>query len=95
MTFQEKSDTFRNTLFPPPPISSPINLNSYIANKEWKWPKLNHIELENLYTSKIKGKTLRPDLITQEIIIQAYLAISNTFFNIYSILINQGYYPKI
>src|ERR1700710_2940136 len=31
-TFQEKSDTFRNTLFPPPPISSPINLNSYIAN---------------------------------------------------------------
>jgi len=94
-TFQEKSDTFRNTLFPPPPISSPINLNSYIANKEWKWPKLSHIELENSCTSKIKGKTPGPDLITQEIIVQAYLAIPNTFFNIYSILIDQGYYPKV
>ena len=68
-TFQEKSDTFRNTLFPPPPISSPINLNSYIANKEWKWPKLSYIELENSCTSKIKGKTPGPDLITQEIIV--------------------------
>ena len=96
-TFQEKSDTFRNTLFPPPPISSPINLNlnSYIANKEWKWPKLSHIELENSCTSKIKGKTPGPDLITQEIIVQAYLAIPNTFFNIYSILIDQGYHPKV
>src|ERR1700709_2020366 len=95
LTFQEKSDTFRNTLFPPPPISSPINLNSYIANKEWKWPKLSYIELENSCTSKIKGKTPGPDLITQEIIVQAYLAIPNTFFNIYSILIDQGYYPKV
>src|ERR1700709_678607 len=96
-TFQEKSDTFRNTLFPLPPSSSPINLNlnSYIANKEWKWPKLSYIELENLCTSKIKGKTPRPDLITQEIIVQAYLAIPNTFFNIYSILIDQGYHPKV
>src|ERR1700710_2689511 len=94
-TFQEKSDTFRNTLFPPPPISSPINLNSYIANKKWKWPKLSHIELENSCTSKIKGKTPGPDLITQEIIVQAYLAIPNTFFNIYSILIDQGYHPKV
>src|SRR6201747_1731059 len=94
-TFQEKSDTFRNTLFPPPPISSPINLNSYIANKEWKWPKLSYIELENSCTSKIKGKTPGPDLITQEIIVQAYLAIPNTFFNIYSILIDQGYHPKV
>src|ERR1700709_2108807 len=94
-TFQEKSNTFRNTLFPPPPISSPINLNSYIANKEWKWSKLSYIELENSCTSKIKGKTPGPDLITQEIIVQAYLAISNTFFNIYSILIDQGYHSKV
>src|SRR6201747_699630 len=93
-TFQEKSNTFRNTLFPLSPISSPINLNSYIANKEWKWPKLSHIELENSCTSKIKGKTPGPDLITQEIIVRAYKAIPNTFFNIYSILLDQGYHPK-
>ena len=68
-TFQEKSNTFRNTLFPPPPISNPINLNSYIANKEQKQSKLSYIELENLYTSKIKDKTPGIDLITQEIIV--------------------------
>ena len=38
--FQDKCDIFRSTLFPPPPIITPINLNNYQASKGWKWPVL-------------------------------------------------------
>ena len=33
-TFQDKCDVFRSTLFPPPPISNPVSLDNYQANKE-------------------------------------------------------------
>ena len=94
-TFQEKCKIFRSTLFPPPPNSTPVNLDKYQASADWKWPILSKIELNNACTSKIKGKTPGPDLITQEIIVQAYLAIPDIFYTVYSILINKGYHPKI
>ncbi len=93
--FQDKCNVFRNTLFPPPPESTPVNLNNYQASTEWKWPKLSRIELDKACTSKIKGKTPGPDLITQEIIVHAYLAIPDVFYTVYSVLINQGYHPKV
>ncbi len=94
-TFQDKCNIFRSTLFPPPPSSTPVNLNNYEASLEWKWPILSRIEVDNACTTKIKGKTPGPDLITQEIIVQAYRAIPDVFYSIYSILINKGYHPKV
>ena len=94
-TFQEKCTTFRNTLFPKPPTSSLVNLDQYQGSNSWKWPSLAKIEVKEACTSRIKGKTPGPDLITQEIISHAYLAIPDWFYSIYSMLINQGYHPKI
>jgi hypothetical protein len=94
-TFQEKCNIFRSILFPLPPDSIPINLVNYQSSPSWIWPNLTRVELEKACTSKIKGKTPGPDLITQEIIVQAYLAIPDIFYIVYSILINKGYYPKI
>jgi hypothetical protein len=93
-SFEAKCDIFRTTLFPPPPVSPDINLEGYRA-KEWKWPVLDETELFNACSTKIKGKTPGPDLITQEIIVRAYKAIPSIFYIVYSILLNTGYHPKI
>jgi hypothetical protein len=55
---------------------------------------LSSIELENACTTKLKGKTPGPDLITQDIITQAYNTIPDVFYGVYSILLNTGYHPK-
>jgi ribonuclease HI len=94
-TFQNKCNTFKTTLFPQPPTSRPINLNRYKASPNWTWPKLAKIELREACNFKIKGKTPGPDLITQEIITQAYIAIPEIFYKVYSLLINKGYHPKV
>jgi ribonuclease HI len=92
-SFTGKCEAFRTTLFPDPPGAPDIDLLNYQQDELWKWPKLSKTELENACTTKIKGKTPGPDLITQEIITHAYLAIPQTFYNIYSMLINTGYHP--
>ena len=61
---------------------------------DWNWPRLARTELENACTAKIKGKTPGPDLITHDIIRQAYKAIPDTFYKLYSSLLDIGYYPK-
>jgi ribonuclease HI len=94
-TFQDKCNAFKTTLFPQPPSSTPPNLNRYQANPNWAWPKLAKVELREACNCSIKGKTPGPDLITQEIITQAYIAIPEIFYKVYSILINTGYHPKI
>jgi Reverse transcriptase (RNA-dependent DNA polymerase) len=93
--FLDKCLVFRDTLFPTPPSSRPTSLENYQSNPDWKWPKLSRIELKEACTSKIKGKTPGPDLITQEIIVQAYIAIPDLFYKIYALLIDQGYHPKV
>ena len=92
--FSGQCDAFRTALFPDPPTAPDIDFSDYSGDPDWNWPILSNIELENAYTSKIKGKTPGPDLITQEIITQAYNAIPDIFFQVYSILINTGYHPK-
>ncbi len=87
-----KYEAFRTTLFLDPPRAPDIDLLNYQQDKHQKQPKLSKTELENACTTKIKGKTPGPDLITQEIITYAYLAIPQTFYSIYSMLINTGYY---
>jgi hypothetical protein len=94
-TFSDKCCTLRNTLFPTPPNSAPVSLENYQPSKSWKWPKLTKVELKEACISKIKGKTPGPDLITQEIIVQAYLAIPDIFYLVYSKLIDKGYHPKV
>ncbi len=91
--FIGKYEAFRTILFPDPLRAPDIDLLNYQQDEYQKWPKLSKTELENACTTKIKGKTPSPDLITQEIITHAYLAIPQTFYSIYSILINTGYYP--
>jgi len=102
-TFQDKCNIFRRALFPPPPQSEGPNLDnlskdsSYLNSSrvKWDWPSLTQEEVKRACTSKIKGKTPGPDLITQDIIFQAYLAVPYIFYTVYSILINQGHHPKI
>ena len=51
-------------LFPPPLNTEPISLINYKPSSKWDWPILSKIELEQACTSKIKGKTPGPDLVT-------------------------------
>ncbi len=91
-SFTGKYEAFRTTLFPDPLRAPDIDLLNYQQDEYQKQPKLSKTELENAYITKIKGKTPSPDLITQEIITYTYLAILQTFYSIYSMLINTGYY---
>ena len=92
--FMGQCDAFRTALFPDPPTAPDIDFSAYLGDPDWNWPILSNIELENACILKIKGKTPGPDLITQEIITQAYNTIPDIFFQVYSILINTGYHPK-
>jgi len=94
-TFQEKCNIFRTVLFPPPPITESTSLINYRPSSKWDWPILSKIELEQACTSKIKGKTPGPDLVTQEIIVHAYRASPDIFYRLYSLFINKGYHPKV
>jgi len=94
-TFQDKCNIFRTELFLLPPYTKPISLINYRPSSKWEWPILSKIELEQAYTSKIKGKTPGPDLVTQEIIVHAYRATLDIFYRLYSLFINKGYYPKV
>ena len=63
-TFQEKYNIFRTVLFPLPSNTEPTSLINYRPSSKWDWPILSKIELEQAYTSKIKGKTPGLDLVT-------------------------------
>jgi ribonuclease HI len=92
--FGQKCEAFRTALFPKPPTAPEVALASYVASPDWNWPVLSRIELQNACTTKIKGKTPGPDLITQEIITQAYDTIPDVFYGVFSILLNTGHHPK-
>ena len=92
--FNDKCQAFRTALFPEPPIAPEVDLSDYIADPSWEWPILSTIELKTACTTKLKGKTPGPDLITQDIITQAYNTIPDVFYGVYSILLNTGYHPK-
>jgi hypothetical protein len=92
-SFQGKCSAFRDTLFPPPPQAPKPEWNNYQSSTMWKWPSLTKGELENACSTKIKGKSPGPDFITQDIILQAYTAIPETFLRLYTILIDIGYHP--
>jgi hypothetical protein len=62
--FGDKCDAFRAALFPNPPTAPDVDLSDYTANPSWDWPELSSIELKNACTTKLKGKTPGPDLIT-------------------------------
>ena len=91
-TFKDKCSILRTTLFPTPPLASPINWDSYIASPT-EWPNLTLGELRVACLPKLKGKTLGPDAITPLIVAHALEATPNTFLRLYSCLINIGYYP--
>ena len=93
-TFEDKCITFRNTLFPPPPSTDFPNWDNF-KSENWKWPSLSETELKEACIGKIKGTTPGPDLITQEIISRAYMAIPDPIYQLYSKLINTGYHPII
>lgn len=92
--FTGKCEALRSALFPSPPSAPEVDLSGYTPSPYWDWPSLSQIELQTACTTKPKGKTPGPDLITQEIITHAYNTIPEVFFSIYSILINTGYHPK-
>ena len=92
--FQDKCDAFRAALFPNPPTAPDVDLLGYTSNPDWDWPALEPLELRNACTTKLKGTTPGPDLITQEIITHAYNTIPDVFYSIYSVLLNTGYHPR-
>ena len=91
-TFPEKAKAFREALFPEPPIATPTELS--LVDPKWQWPPLAHIELEKACSLNVKRKTPGPDNISQRIIHQAYIAIKDYFFKLYSKLLELGYHPK-
>ena len=91
-TFPEKAKAFREALFPEPPIATPTELS--LVDPKWQWPPLAHIELEKACSLNVKSKTPGPDNISQRIIHQAYIAIKDYFFKLYSKLLELGYHPK-
>jgi hypothetical protein len=94
LSFKEKSEAFLSTLFPKPPATDPPNWEDYQPSPKWEWP---NIELEEIRTaifcSSIK-KAPGPDQISFKIIQQAFLAMPDIFYRIYSKLIEKGYHPK-
>lgn len=94
-SFEGKCAAFKEALFPPPPIADRPSWRNYQPNKtKWQWPPLTKTELDSVCSMQIKSKSPGPDGITQEIIAKAYNAIPNTFFHVYSILIDVGYHPS-
>src|ERR1700733_1265967 len=92
-TFQGKCDILRETLFPLPPQAPEPSWESYEPT-DWNWSVLTTSELENACSAKIKGKTPGLDSIGQDIILQAYRAIPEVFYKLYSCLIDLGHHPK-
>ena len=90
-TFTRKCQAFRSTLFPAPPLALEPSWNSYRPSL-WKWSSLTQLELKDTCLAKIKGRILGPDGITQDIILQAYKAIPDIFFKLYSRLLDIGYH---
>ncbi|RAL61482.1 hypothetical protein DID88_009411 [Monilinia fructigena] len=93
-SFEGKCSAFRSTLFPPPPTTLKPQWEGYKQSKKWEWPNLSQTELSNACSARIQGKTPGPDGITQEIITKAYKAIPQTFFTLFSKLLNLGYHPQ-
>ncbi|RDL34486.1 uncharacterized protein BP5553_07614 [Venustampulla echinocandica] len=69
-----------------------IAKNTYFLAIKQLWLNLTIPELATACTTKLKGKTPGPDLITQIIIQHAYYAIPEVFFRLFSALIDVGYY---
>jgi ribonuclease HI len=92
-TFQGKCDTFRDTLFPTPPVAPEPVWDNY-APGNWNWPSLTMAELDSACSATIKGKTPGPDAITQDIIRHAYSAVPDMFYKVYSTLLDIGHHPQ-
>ena len=93
-SFEGKCNSFRSTLFPPPPSAPAPDWTNYRPLDGWKWPRLSRTELQNACSAKVKGKTPGPDQITQEIVTHAYFAIPDVFYKLYASLIDLGHHPK-
>lgn len=94
-SFSGKCTALRSSLFPKPPWKPPPIWTEYTPDTDtWEWPPLSETELASACSNKkIKGKAPGPDGITQAIIAKAYAAIPDTFYCLYSALLNIGYHP--
>lgn len=92
-SFKGKCLALRTGLFPEPPKANPFNWLQYQPSDKWDWPELSKRELEYACLTQIKGKTPRPDAITQEIITHAYRASPEVFNQVFAMLLKYGYHP--
>ena len=92
-SFGGKCKAFRDVLFPTPPHAEEAEWDTYQPGS-WTWPSLTISELESACSAAIKGTTPGPDGIPHQIISQAYAAIPNVFFHLYSSLFEVGYHPQ-
>src|SRR5271170_1342315 len=93
-TFKEKSQAFLSTLFPKPPEKDPLDWHQYRSDPIWEWPKVELDEIKTaIFTSSTK-KAPGPDRISFKIVQEAFLAIPDLFYRVYSTLIDRGYHPR-
>lgn len=93
-TFKGKCAALKETLFQKPPEAETPQWDNYTTNSKWAWPTLSEGEIEHACSSNIQSKSPGPDLITQEIITNAYKAIPEIFLECYRIFIDAGYHPS-
>ena len=91
-SFTGKCSAFRNTLFPPPPVTDSISWDHYQEGR-WEWPALSRAEVETACSSKVQSSTPGPDAINQEIITAAYQAQPDILFKVFSLFFDHGYHP--
>ena len=91
-TFLLKSEAFLTTLFPKPPITKEIKWE--YKEKNWEWPELQEIEIENSIFSSSPKKAPGPDKISFAILQKIYPSIRKELYYLYSILFSIGYHPK-
>jgi hypothetical protein len=91
-TFTGKCSAFRNTLFPPPPVTDPISWANYQEGR-WEWPALSRKEVETACSSQVQSSTPGPDVINQEIITATYQVQPDLLFKVFSLFFDHGYHP--
>jgi hypothetical protein len=92
VTFKDKCDIFLKAMFPNPPQTSPVELESD-NNSTKPWFSVISEEIKKAIMTSSTKKAPGPDGLSFLIIQHAYQAIPELFHTVYSVLINQGYHP--
>ena len=89
MDFNSKCKAFITAMFLPPPITTAIDISQIPG----LWPQVIQKEIQQAIFTSSGKKAPGPDGISFTIIQEAYKAIPDLFYTVYSVLIENGYHP--